>query len=481
MTTLILKRILGLFVTLLAVSCLIFFIMGLLPGDPAAIMLGTSSSPDTLAALQKQMGLDQPLPLRYVHWVIGVLHGDLGQSYTYGVPVAGLIVERLAVTLPLALLAVCLSVAIAIPLGVAAARNRNGALDFAAGLFSHVGIAVPGFWVGLLLIILFSTTLGWMPAGGFPGWTPSLSAGLLSLLLPAIALAVSQAGVLTRVCRSAVLEVMNEDFVRTARAKGLSERVALWRACGAKCDDPGRHHDRPAIHLSDCRRGAGGECLQPARPWTACLSGADPAGYRRHAVRRAVLLSTRHHHEFPGRYRLSLHRSKIADRCAMMRLLRRRPAFVMGIAVTSFLIAVALLSLVWTPLSPTKMQIVQKLKSPFVYGGLGTDHFGRDVLSMLMAGAWNSLSTAIAAVAIGAFIGTAIGVTVAAVRGFTETVVMRICDIIFAVPPILSAMMLGAFIGTGRFTAIIAIATFMIPVFARLTWVPRCRYGRGNI
>ncbi|EKJ95770.1 oligopeptide ABC transporter permease [Bradyrhizobium lupini HPC(L)] len=153
----------------------------------------------------------------------------------------------------------------------------------------------------------------------------------------------------------------------------------------------------------------------------------------------------------------------------MMRFIRRRPAFVIGIAVTAFLVAVALLSLVWTPVSPTKMQIVQKLKSPFVYGGLGTDHFGRDVLSMLMAGAWNSLSTAIAAVAIGAFIGTAIGVTVAALRGFTETVVMRICDIIFAVPPILSAMMLGAFIGTGRFTAIIAIATFMVPVFARLT------------
>lgn len=164
----------------------------------------------------------------------------------------------------------------------------------------------------------------------------------------------------------------------------------------------------------------------------------------------------------------------------MMRFIRRRPAFVVGIAVTTFLVAVALLSLVWTPVSPTKMQIAQKLKSPFVYGGLGTDHFGRDVLSMLMAGAWNSLSTAIAAVAIGASVGTAIGVAVAALRGVTETVVMRICDIIFAVPPILSAMMLGAFIGTGRFTAIIAIATFMVPVFARLTLGLPYRYGRGN-
>ncbi|RVT70139.1 ABC transporter permease [Agrobacterium sp. CNPSo 2736] len=229
MLAVLIRRLLSLVITLFAVSLIIYVVMGLLPGDPAAIMLGTSANPDTLAALQKQMGLDQPLPLRYLHWLAGVFRGDLGQSYTYGVPVAGLILERLAVTLPLALLAVCLSVAIAIPLGVAAARSRNGALDFAAGLFSHVGIAVPGFWVGLLLIIIFSTTLGWMPAGGFPGWTPSFSAGLTALILPAIALALSQAGVLTRVCRSAVLEVMNEDFVRTARAKGLSERVALWR------------------------------------------------------------------------------------------------------------------------------------------------------------------------------------------------------------------------------------------------------------
>nr|WP_295982620.1 ABC transporter permease [uncultured Agrobacterium sp.] len=229
MLAVLIRRLVSLVITLFAVSLIIYVVMGLLPGDPAAIMLGTSASPDTLAALQKQMGLDQPLPLRYLHWLAGVFRGDLGESYTYGVPVAGLIVERLAVTLPLALLAVCLSVAIAIPLGVAAARNRNGALDFAAGLFSHVGIAVPGFWVGLLLIIVFSTTLGWMPSGGFPGWTPSFSAGLVALVLPAIALALSQAGVLTRVCRSAVLEVMNEDFVRTARAKGLSERVALWR------------------------------------------------------------------------------------------------------------------------------------------------------------------------------------------------------------------------------------------------------------
>ncbi|WP_117192274.1 ABC transporter permease [Rhizobium terrae] len=147
----------------------------------------------------------------------------------------------------------------------------------------------------------------------------------------------------------------------------------------------------------------------------------------------------------------------------------RRPVFFIGLVVTLALFAVALLSLVWTPLPPSRMNIVHKLKAPFDFGLLGTDQFGRDVASMLMVGAWNSLSTSILAVALGASVGTAVGVTVAMRRGWVELVVMRGCDIVFAIPPILSAMMLGAFIGSGRFTAIIAIGTFMVPVFARLT------------
>ncbi len=229
MITILTRRILSLIITLLAVSALVFSVMNLLPGDPAAIMLGTSASPDTLAALQKQMGLDQPLPLRYLAWLAGVAQGDLGNSYTYSVPVAGLILERLAVTLPLALMAVTLSILIAVPLGVTAARYRNGPVDLFIGLFSYAGIAMPGFWVGLLLILLFASGLGWMPAGGFPGWDAGLGAGLQALVLPAVSLALAQAGVLTRVARTSVIEVMGEDFVRTARAKGLGEGAALWR------------------------------------------------------------------------------------------------------------------------------------------------------------------------------------------------------------------------------------------------------------
>lgn len=229
MIALLSRRLAGLVITLLVVSLVIFAVMDLLPGDPASIMLGTSASPETLAALRHDLGLDQPLLFRYGQWLAGVFSGNLGQSYTYGVPVAGLIVERLAVTLPLALIAIVLSVLIALPLGVLAAARRGGIVDAIATVFSQISIAVPAFWVALLLIILFSTTLGLMPAGGFPGWGAGLLPTLQALVMPAVALALPQAGVLTRVTRSAVLDTMHEDFARTAVAKGLSRSTVLWR------------------------------------------------------------------------------------------------------------------------------------------------------------------------------------------------------------------------------------------------------------
>jgi peptide/nickel transport system permease protein len=228
MIVLLLRRTASLILTLVAVSLLISVVMGLLPGDPAAIALGTSATPETLAAMRHAMGLDQPLLLRYAEWLAGAVHGDLGLSSTYGVPVAGLIAERLVVTLPLALMATLLSIAIAVPLGVMAAARRGSVYDALAAIFSQSSIAVPGFWVALLLILMFSTTLGWMPAGGFPGWTDVLLA-LRALALPAVALALPQAGVLTRVTRTAMLDILQDDFIRTARAKGLSRRGILWR------------------------------------------------------------------------------------------------------------------------------------------------------------------------------------------------------------------------------------------------------------
>ena len=224
----ILGRLASFALTLAGASLVIFAVLDLLPGNAAAVLLGTAARPDTLAALTRELGLDRPAPQRYAEWILGFFTGDLGTSATYGVPVGHLLAERLQVTLPLALMAGALAAATGILLGVAAAAHRGRALDGLATLVAQVALAVPDFWVGLMLILLFSTALRWFAAGGFPGWTGNPLVALRALLLPAVALALPQAAVLIRVTRAAVLDVAGETFIRTARAKGLSDARVLW-------------------------------------------------------------------------------------------------------------------------------------------------------------------------------------------------------------------------------------------------------------
>jgi peptide/nickel transport system permease protein len=223
------RRVAGLVVTLLAASLVVFLVLAVLPGDPAALILGTAARPDTLAALRHQMGLDRPLWLQYLSWIWGLAHGDFGISETYSVPVASLIRDRMAVSLPLALMAIVLSPLIAIPTGVLAAARRGRLVDTAVMGVAQLGVALPNFWLGLLLIIAFAVARPWFPASGFAGWDHGLWPGLHSLILPALALALPQAAILARVTRSAVLETLGADYVRTARAKGLRDTVVLWR------------------------------------------------------------------------------------------------------------------------------------------------------------------------------------------------------------------------------------------------------------
>ena len=223
------RRLAALLLTLAAVSLVVFAVLELLPGDPALLQLGTEARDDTLAALRRQMGLDQPPVARYLAWIGELATGDLGASFTYGVPVSELVAERLAITLPLTLLALTLSTAIALPLGMLAALRHNRAADYGIMTFSQIGMAVPSFWFGILLILVFSVQLGWLQAGGFPGWQPDPLAALRALLLPAVALAVVEAAILARVARSAFLETLREDYVRTARAKGLSRGAVMRR------------------------------------------------------------------------------------------------------------------------------------------------------------------------------------------------------------------------------------------------------------
>ena len=228
-----LRRLATFFATLAVASVVVFAVLELLPGNAAQIMLGDTATPESLAALQAKLGLDRPPLQRYASWVGGLLQGETAQSVSYGTPTAELIAERLRVTLPLALMAMGLTVVLALGLGLYAASRHNRIGDVSVMAASQLGIAIPNFWFAILLILLFAVQLQWVSAGGFPGWTEDegggLVEGIVALLLPALALALVQAAILARVTRSAVLEVMREDFVRTARAKGLSRRQALWR------------------------------------------------------------------------------------------------------------------------------------------------------------------------------------------------------------------------------------------------------------
>ncbi len=228
-----LKRLLTLVATLLAASAVVFVVLEILPGNAAQVALGPDAAPEAVAELAQQMGLNQPAITRYFHWMGGLLHGDMGNSYAYGSPVRELIFERLALTIPLAVLAMLITTAIALAAGIYAASRHNKLGDVGVMGLAQIGIAIPNFWFAILLILLFSVKLQWFSAGGFPGWSADDGGGFLpalqALLLPAIALAVVQAAILARITRSAVLDVSREDFVRTARAKGLSQRAALWR------------------------------------------------------------------------------------------------------------------------------------------------------------------------------------------------------------------------------------------------------------
>lgn len=223
------KRFLIALATLIVASMVVFAVLEILPGDPAQLMLGMNASPDAVEALREQMGLNQPVVLRYLAWIGGLAVGDFGRSFTYSSPVIELIAERAIVSVPLALMSLALSTVIAIPVGLYAAARRGRVSDTAMMGAAQVGVAIPNFWFALLLIYVFAVWLRLVPAGGFPGWSGGIWPGIKSLLLPAVALALPQAAILARVTRSALLEVLGEDYIRTARAKGMPRRIVLWR------------------------------------------------------------------------------------------------------------------------------------------------------------------------------------------------------------------------------------------------------------
>lgn len=222
-------RIIGFAATLFVAALAIFLLLEILPGDPARFILGVSASADSVAVLREQMGLNLPLATRFWIWISGILQGDLGTSYTQGAPVAALVGERLLVSFPLAIWAMMIAVSIGIPVGIFAAQRRGKPGDTILMILAQTGIAIPNFWFGMLLVMLFSVTLGWLPTGGFVPWEESIFGALRSLILPGIALALPQAAILARIMRTALVDVAEADYIRTARAKGLTKGQAIWR------------------------------------------------------------------------------------------------------------------------------------------------------------------------------------------------------------------------------------------------------------
>lgn len=224
-----LKKLIILIILLFLVSITVYSVLFYLPGDPAQIILGINATPETLANLRAKLGLDRPFWVQYGDWIGSLLSGRGSWSINYDMPVYDLILSRLAVTGPLALLAMLIAVLISLPLGIFAARHQNRLGDVMVMFFTQLGLATPAFWLGIMLILFFSVKLGFFAAGGFPGWSSDFWGSLKALLLPAFALGVIRASVLARLTRSSMLEVLREDYVRTARAKGVKERIVIYK------------------------------------------------------------------------------------------------------------------------------------------------------------------------------------------------------------------------------------------------------------
>lgn len=223
-----LRRTISFILTLTVVSAVVFSVMNILPGDPALTILGLDATEDALAALREELSLNDPVILRYFSWVWDALRGDFGISHSFRVPVSELVVERLPLTISLAISGMVVTIILALVLGIGAAANHRKAGDWGMMFLSQLGIAVPAFWLSILLVLLFAVKLRWLPPGGFPGWSEPWEA-VRALILPTVALALVQSAVLARVTRSSALEVMRLDYVRTARAMGFSRQRVLWR------------------------------------------------------------------------------------------------------------------------------------------------------------------------------------------------------------------------------------------------------------
>ena len=319
------KRLAQIVPTLVFVSMLIFCLQQLLPGDPAKILAGEEQDPNVIAHLRVKLHLDEPLPIRYAYWIGGVFKGDLGESLRTQQPVLELVLQKLPVTIQLAAMAFAIALLIGIPTGIVAAVGRGTWWDSAANAIALWGISTPNFWLGILLILLFSVQLGWLPASGYVSPFEDLRANLASMIMPAFVLGNALAAVLMRHTRSAMLQVLSSDYVRTARAKGLSERTVVLKHALRNALDASDHIGCARARHAAVGRGAHGAGVHDPRLRQADRRLGVQPRLRGGAGGRAGHRHGLHHAEPAGRPGLLRGQSTFAElRCARVWLLLAR-------------------------------------------------------------------------------------------------------------------------------------------------------------
>ncbi len=226
-TQYLLQRLLTTILVVFGITFVVFMVMQLVPGDPARVILGVAASEENVAALRERLGLNRPVWVQYGSWLWGLLRGDLGDSLVTGQPVAGQILQRLPATLTLAGAGLLVGLLIALPAGIISALKPRSSLDIMFSVFSQIGVSIPDFWLGILLVLVFSLTLSWLPSQGYTPFSENFLDWLAHLIMPGLTVGVISGSIQTRFVRSAMLEVLHEDYVRTARAKGLPEGIVI--------------------------------------------------------------------------------------------------------------------------------------------------------------------------------------------------------------------------------------------------------------
>jgi ABC-type dipeptide/oligopeptide/nickel transport system permease subunit len=488
MTTFLLRRIALIVPTLFFVSLLIFGLQQLLPGDPATALAGEDRDPAVIAFLRQKYHLDEPLPVRYALWVEGVARGDLGESIRIKRPVLDLIAEKLPVTGELALMALIIALAIGLPAGIIAAVKKGTAIDYGASMAALWGLSIPNFWLGILLILLFSVRLGLLPASGFVSPGESLKQNLLTMIMPAFVLGNAIAAGMMRHTRSAMLQVLSADFVRTARAKGLPEIWVILRHAL-------RNALIPVVTLVALDFGAllSGAVLTeqvftiPGFGKLIVDAGVQ-SRLRGRARRRALYSVCLHPAQSCRRHRLcraepafALMATEILAGIATdepvgeppwvraVRRVVRRPTAMIGVAVAVLFILAAVAAPLLAPYDPLATNWAAVRKAPSALHLFGTDEIGRDVLSRIIWGGRASLLAGLVSVLLALAVGVPIGLISGYVGGVLDGTLMRFIDAMLAIPFLILAIALAAFLGPSLTNAMIAIGVTQMPIFARLT------------